>query len=157
MIGYEGKYSVTEDGKVWSYKTNRFLKPFLTKRGYEVVDFMVKRKRQKFLVHRAVAITFIPNPCNKEQVNHKDGNRLNNRLENLEWCTNQENRDHALKYGLWDLRGEKNYQKKLSWKKVKDIRTRYLKGDISLRKLEIEYGVCAQMIHDVIQNRAWKL
>lgn len=79
------------------------LKPYITRGYYAVMLSMRKHKK----VHRLVAEAFISNPSNKSEVNHKDGNKLNNTLENLEWCTLQENHKHSAAHGL-KARGEKN-------------------------------------------------
>ncbi|MBO7712938.1 MAG: HNH endonuclease [Methanobrevibacter sp.] len=94
-------YYITDFGDVYSITTNKYsnhkgiktkLKPFLSKNGYLTVSF--GHKSTKRLVHRLVAKAFIPNPDNKAQVNHIDGNKTNNNVSNLEWCTCSENLIH---------------------------------------------------------------
>ena len=93
--GWEGLYACDTEGKIWSYRTNKFLSPSKSKRGYLHVTFTKDGKRYDYRVHRLIAMTFLDNPENKEQVNHIDGNKLNNYLSNLEWCTGEENIEHA--------------------------------------------------------------
>ena len=88
-------YAVTNDGKVYSKKTNKFMKPSIGSKGYFQVCLTVDGKKRTVKVHRIVAETFIPNPEGKPQVNHIDGNKRNNCVENLEWCTNSENQIHS--------------------------------------------------------------
>ena len=88
---YEGLYAVTEDGKVWSYRKNRFLKPVLYNNGYLYVSF----KRKRYAVHRLVAGAYLDNPNNYPEVNHKDENKLNNSLSNLEWCSHDYNTNYG--------------------------------------------------------------
>ena len=83
---YEGIYAITEDGKVWSYKNNKWLKPIKVK-GYLRVQLCKEGKRPAYLVHRLVAETYLPNPNNLPCVNHKDEDKTNNDVSNLEWCT----------------------------------------------------------------------
>ena len=80
---YENMYAITDDGRVWSYKTNKFLTPWLN-RGYLQVSLYNNGIEKKFSIHRLVAEAYIPNPDNKPQVNHKDEDRTNNTVENLE-------------------------------------------------------------------------
>lgn len=102
--GYEGLYSVSRDGRVWSHpKTmglsrhgGRWLRPGVN-HGYKVVALFKDQKQSMVLVHRAVAQAWLPNPENKPQVNHLNGDRSDPRAENLEWCTHAENCQHA-----WD-------------------------------------------------------
>ena len=84
--GYEGLYGITTEGKVWSYKRKKFLKPGDIGDGYLQVILYKDRERKFFLIHRLVAEAYIPNPENLPQVNHKDENKANNCLQNLEWC-----------------------------------------------------------------------
>ena len=86
-------YEVSDEGLV--RKNNLILKGF-DNGGYLRIELKNESTKKKFLIHRLVALAFIPNPENKLQVNHKDLNRRNNKLENLEWVTNQENVNHAL-------------------------------------------------------------
>lgn len=83
---YEGLYAITEDGQIWGYKRKRFLKPGSDKDGYLQVSLSKNGKTKTFKVHRLVAQAFIPNPNNLPQVNHKDENKQNNCVDNLEWC-----------------------------------------------------------------------
>jgi len=89
-------YSINKDGQVWSHFFNKFLKQQTDKQGYKTIklydDGDGTYKRYK--IHRLVAITYIPNPNNLLQVNHKDGNKQNNHVDNLEWVTPKENTQH---------------------------------------------------------------
>ena len=84
---YEGLYAVTEDGRVWSYKSNKYLKPGNSGKGYLFVILCKDNKYQHTYIHRLVAEAYIPNPDNLPQVNHKDEVRSNNSRQNLEWCS----------------------------------------------------------------------
>ena len=93
--GYEGVYEISNQGRVYSVRTGKFLKPKPNTRGYLQVDLCVKGSHKMAFVHRLVADAFLDNPHNYPQVNHKDENILNNHADNLEWCTPL----HNLLYG----------------------------------------------------------
>ena len=93
-------YSVTEDGKVINNKFNRELKPILGNTGYYQVSLSNKGESRNLTIHRLVANVFLSNDENKREVNHINGIKTDNRLENLEWATSSENRQHAFDTGL---------------------------------------------------------
>lgn len=85
--GFENLYAATEDGKIWSYYTKKFLQPSIGKNNYLKVTLTKNGIKYTKSIHRLIAETFIPNPTNLPLVNHKDENKTNNTIENLEWCT----------------------------------------------------------------------
>lgn len=96
--GYEGYYEVSSYGKVKS--KNKILKPFFNGKGYLYVNLCKDGKRETISIHRLIGIMFIPNPDNKPQINHIDGIKINNFVNNLEWTTNGENVKHAYSNNL---------------------------------------------------------
>lgn len=107
--GFEGTYSATIDGRIYSHarvdargnrRRGKFLRPIADRDGYLRVHTCVAGVRQKKGIHRMVAAAFIPNDDDKPEINHLDGVKSNNRVTNLEWCTLQENFDHAITMGL---------------------------------------------------------
>lgn len=93
------RYSITEDGRVWNGK--KYIYKWKDSYGYELVCLYKNGKRHYKRVHRLVAEAFIDNSNNYAQVNHKDGNKCNNKVENLEWCTNSYNTQHAYDNNLY--------------------------------------------------------
>lgn len=106
--GYEGRYFVTVDGDVWPNLSSKWLKKHLSIHGYQTVYLWLNGRGKHKKIHRIVAETFIPNFGGKPEVNHKDGNKLNNRVDNLEWCTSQENSEHFFRkeYSVISPQGE---------------------------------------------------
>lgn len=98
--GYEGLYQVSTWGRVYNILANKMVHTEVTKKGYLRVDLFKNGARKHHKVHRLVAEAFIPNPAKKPQVNHINGVKTDNFVENLEWCTNRENVVHAYKNGL---------------------------------------------------------
>lgn len=125
--------------------------------NYLCVDICINNKRTKKLVHRLVAESFLPNPENKKCVNHKDGNKLNNLLENLEWCTYKENSIHASSLGLVrDQYGEKNNMSKLTESQVIDIKTKLQQGIPACKIHKYFYShLHQQVIYGIKQGRIW--
>lgn len=97
---YENLYQISNLGNVKSYSNSKVLKTSPNSCGYYKVQLYKNKKSKMFYVHRLVAIAFIPNLENKSQINHIDGNKSNNVVSNLEWCTASENQLHAIKHNL---------------------------------------------------------
>lgn len=102
--GTNGMIEVSDDGRMRSLLRGKpyVLKTQPDKKGYHRLRITINREKMSFKLHREVAKAFIPNPDNLPQVNHIDGNKDNNAVSNLEWCTNQQNAHHAIDNGLWD-------------------------------------------------------
>ena len=92
---YEGLYAVTSCGRVWSYKYKKFLTPWVNNKGYLFVDLYKNKKAKHYTLHRLVAEAYIPNPENLPEINHKDENKANNCLQNLEWCNHKYNHNYG--------------------------------------------------------------
>lgn len=107
IVGYENEYQINQFGEIRTLKNSPklkkydVLKPQISKRNGYVYQMLYKNGKEKLLrVHRLVAMAFLPNPNNLPQVNHKDGNKQNNSVDNLEWCEQSDNMKHAYKNGL---------------------------------------------------------
>jgi hypothetical protein len=135
--------------------TNKLIKSCFSEDGYICVT-LIKNGKTKFTgLHRLVASAFIPNPENKPQVNHKDGNKHNNSIDNLEWSTISENIQHAFDTGLNEVKkGEKHYRTKLTEKDVLEIRK--IGASISAVKLGLMYGLNNQAIYKILNKQTWK-
>lgn len=142
-------YIITKDGQIINKKRGNILKPQLNGKGY----LRVCIGKKLYFVHRLVAEKYIPNPNNLPQVNHKDGNKLNNCVDNLEWVSNQQNRNHAMKNGL-HLFGENCPWSILTEKDVYFILDNYQK--MSIKDLACKFGVNRNTISDIIHGRTWK-
>ena len=166
---YEGLYEINEHGEIRGKnrivkrkdgKTNKYkqqvIKPYLSN-GYKRVCLTKNNIRKQYLVHRLVAITFIKNKENKELINHKDANKLNNHIDNLEWCTYKENNNHARNLKLYPiLKSEKSPKSKLCLNDVLNIR-KYCSNNIKERKeFAKKYNVSQRTIYDVLVFRTWK-
>ena len=92
--GYEGLYAITEDGQIWSYRRNKYLKQQQA-RNYLSIELHKDNNRKNYFIHRLVAETYIPNPHNLPEVNHIDENKYNNCVDNLEWVSHKDNMNHG--------------------------------------------------------------
>ncbi|MEX0416814.1 NUMOD4 domain-containing protein [Bacillus sp. C30] len=134
MIGYEGDYKVSNSGDVFSVKSDKIMKPFQTKSGYLIVNLLKNKKRKNYRVHRLVAIHFLTNTDNKTDVNHINGNKKDNHIENLEWCTHSENIRHS-----WDM-GLREKSREVSRKTVS-------KAHLANRKKVAQYSLEGELVN----------
>ena len=161
ILGYERLYQVSNLGRVKSLdrivqtnnrfsdmnslKRGKFLKPKIKENGYCLVVLSKDGKRKNLLVHRLVAEAFIPNPENKPQVNHKNGIKTDNRIENLEWNSVSENQKHAIKNKLY-----KHYTKEVD---QYDLQGNYIRTWDSVKSIEKEMSISPSTIWRCCTNR----
>ena len=148
--GLEGRYSVDENGNVFSHHRGIKLKPGLTSRRYLDVNLAGKRRQ----VHRLVAEAFLPDFLDKPQVNHKDGNKQNNHISNLEMATSSENMLHAYKTGL-NRKGENHPNAKLSNEDVATIKMLLCEGERGVL-IAKKFGVVKSVIYGIKSGRTRK-
>lgn len=170
VIGYEGHFEVSNLGRVRSIKwtkTPRFpsrikkrkyigprvFKPQPARGGYLQVCLSKDNHRHSYSLHRLVAAAFIPNPEGKPQVNHKNSDRSDNSVTNLEWVTPLENMQHGAAYGNIDNRGEKNTLSKLTREDVRKIR--FLYPMLTQYKLAKLFGVDVSNIGYIVNRVTW--
>ena len=156
-------YWVTREGQIWSKKQTKgkFLRLTPNAGGYLVFSWSYGRYvRSSTLVHRAVALAYLPNPENKYSVNHLDGNKLNNHVQNLAWATREEQRGHWL-YTLGGLekwqerfRGSKNHKSKLA-PHINEIK-RLLRQGLTVTEIARLYSVSFTSIYDIKRGRNYE-
>ena len=153
---YNDFIEVSEAGDVKSH--GKLIKGEIVKAGYKRVHVSHEGKSYKFLVHRLVAEAFIDNPKKLPLVNHIDGNKLNNSVNNLEWITYSGNLVHAYRTGLRSADGEANNMSKLTVQQVKEIRKLYEKrGKNNSYVLAKLYGVKPKTIQNIVKGKSWKV
>jgi len=156
--GYNN-YLISELGRVFNLKFKRFLKPGKDKDGYFLVDLYKNGVGKTHKVHRLVTLAFIPNPENKPTINHIDGVKTNNFVDNLEWATNKENTQHALDNGLLKppcLKGSKVGNSKLTESQVLEIRKLYATGDYYQKDLAKIFNVGQTLISFIVNRKIWQ-
>lgn len=162
--GFEGKYAITKEGMVWSYPRRgtklkgNWIKPVKHYKGYLQYYLATGKRSQRKIVmaHRLVALTYLPNPKNEKEINHKNGIKTDNRLENLEWSNRSDNLKHAVRLGLLKMPKQENHPRsKLNKLKVTEIRQKYKTGNYTQRQLAREYEVNQRNIWSIVHNETW--
>lgn len=147
-----GDMLIDSDGR-WKRNNGRILKGRINTKGYFKVH-LYSNINMDLAIHRLVAICFIPNPENKPQVNHKNAIKTDNRLENVEWMTNEENKNHALDNDLY-WRGEKNHTTVLTNDQVLEARRRHKLEGATVALLAREMGVHYNTMTSIINKKTW--
>lgn len=152
--GYNGEYKVSNHGRVFSVKSNIFLKERVTKLGYSRYALLINGVRKDMLSHRLVALHYLDPQILKKEINHKDGNKLNNSHSNLEWCSRKENMIHATLNGLAN-RGSKNPKSKLTEDDVIKIRNMFNNKEMNQADLARLFKVAPNSINNIVRNKTW--
>ncbi len=148
-------YWVSTCGNVYNMQRGNLLQGSSNRvTGYYVYKITINGIKKTRLIHRLVAETFIPNPENKKEVNHLDGNKYNNRLDNLEWATPSENQHHAFKLGL-NHSNRKTSGIKMNPELIFEIKKLHKEG-VNLVQISKRYNVTRGCISDIIHGRTWK-
>lgn len=167
--GYKEEYKVSSFGRVESlardiyYKNGRvhknkgrMLKIQKNPKGYAIVVLSKEGRSKTVTVHRLVARAFIKNHSKKSQINHKDGDKANNRVENLEWCTGSENMVHAVESKLYTaVKGSRHYNAKLKEEDILYIRKLPSRG-IPYKQIAEMYNVGVKHVQKIISRERWK-
>lgn len=150
MVSNLGNVMSQRSGK--GAATMSILKSSKCSSGYLKVSLIANGKSKNVMIHRMVAVTFIPNPEHKEQVNHKDGDKTNNRVDNLEWVTRSENMQHAYRELGLDAKGRKKTAKKLTREQILDI---YHSSETG-QALAAKYNISDTMVYAIKNGKSWR-
>lgn len=155
---FGGRYEASETGEIRHSLNKNIRKARKNRYGYLQLNFPRNDgtgKSDTISVHRLIAKTFVPNPSNLPEINHKDGNKLNNNVENLEWCTCSENGKHAYRIGLsHTYKGEDHVNAKLTNEQAKQIKQLYKKG-VRQCKLADYFNVSQTTIRRIINGKRY--
>lgn len=156
------RFEISTYGRLKNTKTQYIYKPNVLNSGYCSVRTTTGKRNNKIhiLIHKAVAYTFLENPNCLPEVNHKDGNKANNHVDNLEWCTSHENQQHKYDIGLFDknkIKGENNGASKLTWDDVEYIRKYHIpySREFGSRAMAKKFNVRHVTILSVLHNETW--
>lgn len=162
--GYGGLYAASIGGSIWShpkkaggsFRKGRWLNGKLTHHGYKSITLCRNNQQKTYFIHRIIAMLYIDNPNNYPQVNHKNSIRTDNRIENLEWCTQSMNNQHAFDHGNKSPTiGESCGTSKLTEKNIIEIRD-MLSRKIPQSKIAIKYGVKQSTISKINTGLRWR-
>jgi NUMOD4 motif len=156
---FEGYYKISNYARIKSLQEGKLMKPTFNKNLNNpplYIGFSKYGIRKAFLLHRLVALHFIPNLENKPEVNHKFGDRFDNKVSSLEWSTQRENREHSIKNGFQKDSGQNNIHAKLTEKEVLEIRRLHSEAGYSCNKLAKIYGMKGHSISGIIRKIYWK-
>lgn len=150
-------YEVSDHGRIRNVKTGHLLSPRPNWLGYIVIGLrdQARQRSKEMRVHRAVALAFIPNPDNLKDVNHKDLDKANNHVSNLEWLSHRDNQKHASAAGLYCPYRNPKRRHKLTPDQVRAIRREFAEGGVTKAELGRRYGCCPSNINRIIIRKWW--
>lgn len=158
--GYEGVYEVSDEGRVRritasiAHAGNLIKKPFVTHNGYFRVPLSMHSKVKTFFVHRLIYTAFIGSIPDKMEINHKNGNKQDNRVDNLELVTSKENKRHAFEVLGIKKEGEKHGMSKLKNSDIPIIRSLIAQG-VNKKAIAIQFGVSRDTIFQIHWGKIW--
>ena len=156
--GYEN-YQISNFGRIKRLpsryrKTEMIIRQMVNRYGYHRITLWKNGQYKRFSVHRLVMEYFSTNPLNKQEINHKDSNPANNRLDNLEWCTHSENVKYAFQYGNKVMtKGES-----CSWSKIKEDDVHYIRKNyplLNMRELAEKFNLNKTTVWEIIHRKIW--
>lgn len=161
IVGYEGLYQVSNTGIVISIgkgrgRKLRTLKQHHDSNGYKEVSLYLGSKRTHYRIHQLVINAFNPTNDIALEVNHIDGNKQNNSINNLEWVTHSENNKHAFRIGLRSHKGTLHNRAKFNESQIKEIKAKYKTGEYTQKQLAKIYNVSKYNICDLVNNRSYR-
>lgn len=148
-------YKISKSGKIVNIRTGKLISISIHKQGYRVVRLWCKGVSRLMKIYRLKAEAFIPNPENKREVNHLDGDRMNEKLKNLEWATPSENMKHAFKNGLAKGqfgKGSKHQLRKVSLEDIYEIR-RLRKEGKKLKEIGAIYNLVDRTVCNICKHK----
>lgn len=168
--GYEGVYQVSNlgrvrslsreltysDGRKYQYK-GKVLKVNVNKVcGARMVHLYLNQSREALLLHRLVAVAFIPNPSNKPEINHINGDRSDNSVSNLEWATRAENMEHGFRTGLINNTGTNHGNNVYPDEQIREVKRLLKEGSLTQKAIAEVTGVKKGTVEQIAQGRQWR-
>lgn len=155
--GFEGRYTISNLGIVRSKLTGIVMKPNITKFGYARINLRKAKSREykSYFIHRLVASHFLANHNNLPEVNHKDCNRLNNEVTNLEWISKENNIRYSFIYGSASHKGLRNPNSKLNEQDIKAIKALHKTNRFYNTQIAEIFKVSSSTIDNIINNVTW--